>query len=72
MASVTVTKEHMDEMKKLLAEVQGMYELQLKENDAIKEVITHIENKYHKANDEKERYLDELIKIKSEQGEGLN
>ena len=62
----------MDEMKKLLAEVQGMYDIQLKENNAIKEVIKHIEQKYHAANDEKERFLDELIKLKSEQGEGLN
>ena len=59
-------------MKKLLSEVQGMYDLQLNENNAIKEVIKHIEQKYHAANDEKERYLDELIKIKSQQGDSLN
>ena len=62
----------MEEMKKLLAEVQGMYDLQLNENNAIKEVIKHIEQKYHAANDEKERYLEELIRMKSEQGESLN
>ena len=62
----------MEEMKKLLSTVQVSYEVQLNENNAIKEVIKNLEQKYHKVNDEKERYLDEIIKIKSEQGESMN
>ena len=59
-------------MTKHLAQVQTSYEVQLNENKAIKEVITNLENKYMKANDEKERYLEEIMRIKTQHGESLN
>ena len=61
----SVSKEALTEMTKHLAQVQTSYEVQLNENKAIKEVVTNLENKYMKANDEKERYLDEIMRIKT-------
>ena len=68
----SVSKEALNEMTKHLAQVQTSYEVQLNENKAIKEVITNLENKYMKVNDEKERYLEEIMRIKTQHGESLN
>ena len=59
-------------MTQHLAQVQTSYEVQLNENKAIKEVIQNLENKYLRTNDEKERYLEEIMKMKTQQGEKLN
>ena len=61
----SVSKEALTEMTKHLAQVQTSYEVQMNENKAIKEVITNLENKYMRANDEKERYLEEIMRIKT-------
>ena len=52
-----------------MSDVQRSLEVQIKENHAKDEIVKNLEKKVLDINTEKERYLDDLLNLKSQQVE---
>ena len=65
MQTSTVNLETVAELEKGLWGVQNSLDVQIKENQAKDNVVLSLEKKVLEINAEKERYLDDLLNLKS-------
>ena len=69
MQTSTVNLETVAQLEKTLLNVQNALDVQIKENMAKDDVVLSLEKKVLEINAEKERYLDDLLKLKNQQVE---
>ena len=67
MKNTTVNQDVVDGLNKTIEQLTSGLDMQVKENMVINDIVKTLEGKVLALSDEKERYLEDLLKLKSSQ-----